>query len=130
MANVGIVLISHSQKVAEGVKDIISEAVSNVTVIPSGGTEEGGIGTSAPKIQGAVEEADSGNGVLLLYDIGSAGMNAEMAVELADKENCSVADNIPLVEGGYVAAVEAGMGKSVDEILASLQDSFLPERKK
>ncbi|SDJ79003.1 dihydroxyacetone kinase phosphoryl donor subunit DhaM [Salimicrobium halophilum] len=125
MANVGIVLISHSPKVAEGVKDIISEAVSNVKVIPAGGTEEGGIGTSAPQIQQAIEEADSGGGVLLLYDIGSAGMNAEMAVELADKKDCYVADDIPLVEGGYVAAVEAGMERSLDEILTSLRSSFL-----
>lgn len=127
MANVGIVLISHSSKVSEGTKDIISEAVSDVKIIPAGGTEEGGIGTSAPKIQQALEEADEGEGVILLYDIGSAGMNAEMALELTEIENCYVADNIPLVEGGYVAAVEAGMGKSVDDILASLRKSFLSQ---
>ncbi|WP_102336437.1 dihydroxyacetone kinase phosphoryl donor subunit DhaM [Salimicrobium jeotgali] len=124
MANTGIVLISHSPKVAEGTRDIIAEAVKNVKVVPAGGTEEGDIGTSAPKIQQAVEEADDGNGVLLLYDIGSAGMNAEMAVELTETERCHVAEDIPLVEGGYVAAVEAGMGKSAEEIIASLRKSF------
>ncbi|SIS65882.1 dihydroxyacetone kinase phosphoryl donor subunit DhaM [Salimicrobium flavidum] len=124
MANVGVVLISHSSKVAEGTKDIISEAVSDVKVIPAGGTEEGGIGTSAPKIQQALEEADDGAGVILLYDIGSAGMNAEMAVELTERKNCYIAEDIPLVEGGYVAAVEAGMGKSVEDVLSSLRKSF------
>ncbi|WP_226036281.1 dihydroxyacetone kinase phosphoryl donor subunit DhaM [Aquibacillus saliphilus] len=119
MSNVGIVLISHSPKVVEGIKDIIRQVIHNVPIELAGGTEDDEIGTSVDKIQQAINRAHNEKGVLLLFDLGSAMMNAELAVELSDYDNIKVAENVPLLEGAYVAAVESGLGKSIDEVLES-----------
>ncbi len=118
MSNVGIVLISHSAKVVEGLKDIIGQVVHNVPIEVAGGTDDNEIGTSVEKITAAIERAHSENGVLLFYDLGSAMMNAELAIELCGYDNVKVV-NTSLVEGGYVAAVESSIGKSLDEIVES-----------
>ncbi|MEW9677898.1 dihydroxyacetone kinase phosphoryl donor subunit DhaM [Lentibacillus sp. L22] len=123
MAYTGLVLISHSQKIAEGMKEIIRQVIKEVPIQPAGGTDENEIGTSIDKILQAIEQADDGNGVILMYDLGSAKMNAEMAIEMTDRENIKLAE-APLVEGSYVAAVEAGQGKSVDAIIDNLKRHF------
>ncbi|UJL45444.1 PTS-dependent dihydroxyacetone kinase phosphotransferase subunit DhaM [Virgibacillus sp. NKC19-16] len=123
MAYAGIVLISHSSKIAEGIKDLITQVVKEVPIEAAGGTEEDDIGTSIDKIQEAIGRADTGKGVLLFYDIGSAKMNAEMAMEMADSENIQLVE-APLVEGSYTAAVESGMGKSVQEVHDAVVKSF------
>lgn len=123
MAYAGIVLISHSSKIAEGIKDLITQVMTEVPIEPAGGTEENAIGTSIDKIQAAISRADHGKGVLLFYDIGSAKMNAEMAMEMADSANIQLVE-APLVEGSYTAAVESGMGKSVQEVHDAVVKSF------
>ncbi|AIF42967.1 dihydroxyacetone kinase phosphoryl donor subunit DhaM [Virgibacillus sp. SK37] len=123
MAYAGIVLISHSSKVVEGIKDIIRQVNQDVVIELAGGTDDGEIGTSIDKILEAINNADTGNGVLLLYDLGSAKMNAEMAIEMAEGKDIKMTE-APLVEGAYVASVEAGMGKSVEEITATLEKNF------
>ncbi|SDK02099.1 dihydroxyacetone kinase phosphoryl donor subunit DhaM [Sediminibacillus albus] len=123
MVNVGVVLISHSPKIVEGIKEIIRQVNKDVPIALAGGTDEGEIGTNIDKIITAIEEADSGKGVLLFFDIGSAKMNAEMAVEMSEHEQVKIAE-APLVEGAYVAAVEAGIGKSMEEILQTLHKNF------
>mgnify|MGYP001214726706 CR=1 FL=1 len=115
MDKVAIVLISHSAKVVEGVADIIRQMVPNVSVGLAGGTEDEEIGTSIEKIQAAIEEVYNNQGVLLFYDIGSAKMNAELAIELSGYDHVVVVE-APLLEGAFVAAVEAGMGKTLEEV--------------
>ncbi|MFB4163540.1 dihydroxyacetone kinase phosphoryl donor subunit DhaM [Alteribacillus sp. JSM 102045] len=118
MPKVSIVVISHSKQLAEGIVELVSQTKQkDVVVAAAGGTEEGEIGTSVEKITNAVNEVYSEAGVLLLFDLGSAFMNAELAVEmLADMEgNLQIAD-APIVEGTYIAAVEAGMGRSLEEV--------------
>ena len=95
--------------------------VPNVAVGLAGGTEEGEIGTSLEKIQQAIEEVYSEKGVLIFYDLGSAKMNAEMAVELSAYENVKLVE-APILEGAFIAAVESGMGKSIEEIQHSAKN--------
>ncbi|SFL52753.1 dihydroxyacetone kinase DhaM subunit [Gracilibacillus orientalis] len=116
----GVVIISHSAKIGQGVVELIDQVISDVPIEVAAGTDQEDIGTSMEKIMTAIERADHGNGVLLLYDLGSAKMNAEMAIEFSGKSDVKIADRIPLVEGSYIAAVEANMGKSLDEIITSL----------
>lgn len=110
MGYTGLVLISHSPKVAEGIHDMIRQVIHDVPVELAGGTEENEIGTNAGKIQKAIERADNGKGVLLFYDIGSAKMNAELAMELSEIKDVRLME-APVMEGAYLAAVESGMGK-------------------
>lgn len=123
MSHVGIVIISHSEKVAEGIKEIIRQVVEEVPVEIAGGTDTGEVGTNIDKIIGAINRAYSDKGVLLFYDLGSAKMNAEMAVDLIDKEKIVLVE-APILEGAYVGAVEASLGKEIDEILTRLKESF------
>ncbi len=123
MSHVGIVIISHSVKVAEGIKEIIRQVVEEVPVEIAGGTDTGEVGTNIDKIIGAINRAYSDKGVLLFYDLGSAKMNAEMAVDLIDKEKIVLVE-APILEGAYVGAVEASLGKEIDEILTRLKESF------
>lgn len=123
MEYVGIVLISHSKKVAEGVKEIIQQVIRDVPVETAGGTDDGEIGTSIEKINRAIDRAYSSKGVLLFYDLGSAKMNAELAIELAKKEKIELVE-APLVEGSYVAAVESSIGKDLETIIETINKEF------
>lgn len=123
MSYVGIVLISHSNKVAEGIKDIIRQVIKEVPIEVAGGTGENEIGTSVDKIQVAIEHANDGNGVLLFYDIGSAKMNAEVALEITGADNIKIIE-APLLEGAYVAAVESGMGKDLENVYSAVMKGF------
>jgi len=124
MTYVGIVLISHSPKIAEGAKELIEQVVKNVPVAAAGGTETNEIGTNVEKIIAAIDQVYNGAGVILFYDLGSAMMNAELAIELMGKDNIKIAENVPIVEGAYVGAVESGMGHDIEQILESLGKSF------
>ncbi|MDQ0376937.1 dihydroxyacetone kinase phosphoryl donor subunit DhaM [Amycolatopsis thermophila] len=108
--SVGLVLVSHSAKLAEGLAEVAGQMAPDVTIVPAGGLPDGGVGTDYDSVVAAVQRADSGSGVVLLYDLGSAQMTAELAVEsLADPEAAVVVD-APLVEGTVAAAVAAQGG--------------------
>ncbi|GAB3714245.1 dihydroxyacetone kinase phosphoryl donor subunit DhaM [Amycolatopsis oliviviridis] len=120
--SVGIVLVSHSAKLAEGLAELAAQMAPDVTIVAAGGLADGGIGTDYDEVVAATQRADSGAGVVLLYDLGSAQMTAELAVEsLADPSAAFVVD-APLVEGAIAAAVAAQGGadrKAVSEAAAS-----------
>ncbi|MEV8615175.1 dihydroxyacetone kinase phosphoryl donor subunit DhaM [Amycolatopsis sp. NPDC051373] len=108
---VGIVLVSHSAKLAEGLADLAAQMAPDVRIIPAGGLPDGGgIGTDYDEVVAAVQRADSGDGVVLLYDLGSAQMTAELAVESLSGGLAAVVADGPLVEGAIAAAVAAQGG--------------------
>ncbi|MGP4041488.1 dihydroxyacetone kinase phosphoryl donor subunit DhaM [Gracilibacillus sp. D59] len=117
---VGIIIVSHSPEIGQGVNALINQVIEDVPVSLACGTDENEIGTSIEKIQEAITQTDGNSGALLFYDLGSAKMNAEMAIELLDTNHIRIAENIPIVEGSYIAAVESNIGKSLDEITESL----------
>lgn len=125
---VGLVIVSHSWKIAEGVCDLAREMANgqNVAIISAGGLDDGSIGTDAQRIADAIVEADSGDGVVILADIGSSIMSAETAIELLEEEgreiNVVIAD-APIVEGAVCAVVEAASGGSVDSVLSATEES-------
>ena len=116
---VGLVLVSHSPDISKGLKKMLDEAQPEVTVIDAGGTDEGEMGTSAIKIQSAIEKADHGDGVAILVDFGSSVMNAEMAIDLLEETQAVRIADAPLIEGAYSAVMEAGFGKSLEEVVES-----------
>ncbi len=116
----GIIIISHSFEIGEGIKKLIDQVIEDVPIALACGTENGEIGTSMERIQSAIDQVGNENGAVLLYDLGSAKMNAEMVLELVDRNNLQIAEDVPLVEGSYIAAVEANLGKTVEEIMVSL----------
>lgn len=124
---VGLVIVSHSNKAAEGVKELVSQMAVNGKISTAGGTSDGRLGTDVEKILDAIKEVYSEDGVLILFDLGSAYMNAEMAIECLDegmKDKVEIVD-AALIEGALTAAVGASIGKSRREIKESLKTMCL-----
>ncbi|TVT56838.1 HPr family phosphocarrier protein [Amycolatopsis rhizosphaerae] len=117
--SVGLVLVSHSAKLAEGLAEVAAQMAPDVTIVPAGGLPDGGIGTDYDEVVAAVQRADSGSGVVLLYDLGSAQMTAELAVESLPEANTAVVADAPFVEGTVAAAVAAQGGADRAAVLAA-----------
>ena len=117
---VGLVIVSHSEKLAEGVADLARMMAKTAPVAPAGGLEDGSFGTRFEKISNAVDEVYSDDGVLILMDMGSAVMTAEMVMEAMEDRKIVLAD-CPVAEGAVTAAVGAEAGMGLEDILADLE---------
>src|SRR5690606_8785388 len=123
---VGLVIVAHSQRLAAGVREVALQLTGgSVTIEAAGGVAGGALGTDAEAIARAIAAADSPDGVLVLMDLGSAVLSTEMAVEmLGDRlQGRVVLSDAPLVEGAVVAAVEASIGRSLDEVAQTALDA-------
>ncbi len=121
---VGIVVVSHSRKAAEGIRDVATEMGGDARVEAVGGTGDGRIGTSPEPISRAIADAADGNGVVVLVDLGSAVMNAEIAIEEAELEEEVVLADAPVMEGALNAAVAAGApDATVDSVRMAAEDA-------
>ena len=107
---VGLVVVSHSRTAADGIAEVAGEMGGETHIEAVGGDGQGGFGTVADDIEGAIAEADTGDGVVVLVDLGSAVMNAEVAVEQSDAE--AVIADAPVLEGAVNAAVAATSPKA------------------
>lgn len=115
---VGLVFVSHSAEIAAGVVALARQMAPDVPLYGAGGTDDGGIGTSAAAIERALQAADDGAGVLLIADLGSAVLTAETVVELLEDPPAAgvrVLD-VPIVEGGVAAAVAAQAGGDLSTV--------------
>lgn len=129
---VNLVLISHSERLVEGLREMVAQiAGDDVRVATAGGSEDGRLGTSAPLIEAALREAlapgpdGAGPSVLVLLDLGSAALSLELALDelpAADRERVRVSE-APLVEGAVLAAVQASVGASLDEVTAAAEEA-------
>ncbi|MBV9837746.1 MAG: phosphoenolpyruvate--protein phosphotransferase, partial [Solirubrobacterales bacterium] len=124
---VGIVVVSHSETLAEGVVTLAREmGGEELALEAAGGTEEpGALGTDAERVRAAIERARSEDGVLVLMDLGSALMSAEMAIELLADASVPVRlSEAPLVEGTVAAAVAARGGGTLEEVEAEARGAL------
>jgi dihydroxyacetone kinase phosphotransfer subunit len=121
---VGIVVVSHSERAADGVAEVATEMGGDAGIVPAGGGPDGGIGTLAPDIEAAIREADDGDGVVVLVDLGSAVMNAEIAIEAVEDEIDARIADAPLLEGALNAAVAAASGDTtVETVLEKAEEA-------
>ena len=120
---VGIVFVSHSRQLAEGLVDLARQMAPTVRLEPAGGTDDGRIGTSFDLVSTAIESADGGAGVVVLCDLGSAILTAETALDfLADDQRSRVRiADAPLVEGGVAASVAAEAGDPLDVVVRAAE---------
>jgi phosphoenolpyruvate---glycerone phosphotransferase subunit DhaM len=128
---VGLVIVSHSPRIAEGVVELAEQMAEEVRVLAAGGTDDGEIGTSATRIADAISAADSGDGVLVLVDLGSAVISTRMAIDelLPDELRGRVRiSEGPVVEGAVIGAVQASTGSSLEEVAtAAARAATLPK---
>lgn len=133
---VGIVVVSHSAELASGVVDLARQMAPDVPLLAAGGGDDGGIGTSfdliEQRVSGLLDGDDDSDGdsagVVLLYDLGSAQLTAEMVLEMLDpeqQERCRLVD-APLVEGAIAAAVAAQGGADLSTVAAAARDAGGP----
>mgnify|MGYP001225580712 CR=1 FL=1 len=115
----GVLLVSHTSEIPEGLKRLICEVAPNLSITTAGGLEDGAVGTSMERILTAIEENDSDE-LLAFYDLGSAKMNLEMAIEFTDK-SVELFD-VAMIEGAYTASALLSAGASEDEIKAQLEE--------
>jgi multiphosphoryl transfer protein len=125
---VGLVIVSHSATLAAGVAELARGMGGEVPVELAGGIEtpEPALGTDAVQVAEAIERADQGDGVLVLMDLGSAVLSAEMALDLlpAERRGRVLLCEAPLVEGAVAAAVTAKLGASLEDVAAEARSSL------
>ncbi|MEU8936065.1 PTS fructose transporter subunit IIA [Streptomyces sp. NPDC048409] len=125
---VGIVLVSHSAEVAASVADLARGLAGGGTAVPlaaAGGTEGGGLGTSAELIAGAAASVDRGAGVAVLTDLGSAVLTVKALLAEGDElpDGTRLVD-APFVEGAVAAVVTAATGADLDAVAAAAADAY------
>ncbi|AQX80393.1 hypothetical protein BWO91_10770 [Plantibacter flavus] len=116
---VGLVFVSHSALIAEGLIALARQMAPDAALAAAGGTDDGGIGTSFELVSAGIAAVDSGAGVVVLCDLGSAILTAETALDFLDDDvrgRVRIVD-APLVEGGVAAAVAAQTGATLDEVV-------------
>jgi phosphoenolpyruvate---glycerone phosphotransferase subunit DhaM len=125
VANVGVVIVSHSPKIAEGAADMVRQMVGDsVPLAWTGGNPEGGLGTDVAAIIAAIDRAWSDAGVVILVDLGGAETNSEMAIELLDpaRRNKVLVCEAPVVEGAVMAATEASGGAALEAVRRTAEE--------
>jgi PTS hybrid protein len=121
---VGIVLVSHSAELAAGAAHLATQVSGGtVTIIAAGGTDDGELGTSAAKVQRGLRLAESGLGVVVLPDLGSAVLTVRAVLEDEDPATNVVMADAPFVEGVVAATVTAAAGGDIKAVAAAAEEA-------
>ena len=124
---VSLLLLSHSPKVVEGIRDLALEMAAGVNIIPVGGTNAGTLGSDFDRIFAAMEKAASQGEVVVIADLGSAKTTGEMAKEALEdslQKKVFLCD-AAIVEGAVTAAVAIAGGLNAEKVVAELADYIL-----
>ncbi|MBE8968631.1 phosphoenolpyruvate--protein phosphotransferase [Nostocales cyanobacterium LEGE 12452] len=130
MAAIAIVIVSHSKQLALGVRELAAQMVQNqVPIAVAAGIEdsENPLGTDPIQVYEAIASVFSDDGVLVLMDLGSALLSAEMAIEfLSEAQQKKVyLCEAPLVEGAIAAVVAAAAGRDIHQVMAEARGALL-----
>jgi len=120
----GILLISHVEEITDGLIKLLAQVAGDVSIKAAGGTEDEEVGTSFEKINNALNEFEEET-ILAFYDLGSAKINLEMAMEYTDKE--IILYETAFIEGAYVAASLLQAGVDLDVIEGQLEPLTIKE---
>lgn len=117
--SLGITLVSHVPDIANGLPKLLKQVAGNVSITSAGGTNDNDIGTSMDKIMKAFT-ANKADEILAFYDLGSAKMNLEMAIEMTPDKKIHLYD-AAFIEGAYTAATLIQAGVPLKDIEAQLK---------
>ena len=129
---IGIVIVSHSTKLAEGVVELARNMGGTDILIQAAGglnAEDATLGTDPIRILNAIEKVYSDDGVLVLMDLGSALLSSEMAIEMLPEEKRGkvILCEAPLVEGAVAAAVQARIGSTIQQVITEARGALAPK---
>ncbi|HEY8858362.1 MAG TPA: dihydroxyacetone kinase phosphoryl donor subunit DhaM [Gaiellales bacterium] len=118
-------MVSHSAALAEGLAELAGQVAGDeVRIRPAGGTGDGGLGTDPDRIAAAIRDADTGSGVLVLVDIGSAVLSVRALLAGGDLDGIDVRlADAPLVEGAVSASVMAATGADLAAAAAAAEEA-------
>ncbi|WP_067721146.1 phosphoenolpyruvate--protein phosphotransferase [Nocardia yamanashiensis] len=127
---IGIVVISHSRALARAAVALASEMLHGqpVPIEIAAGLDERTFGTDASAVAEAITAADHGDGVLVLMDLGSAVLSAELAIDLLDGAHRTRLCAAPLLEGLIAATVAAAGGADLDTAAAEAENALAGKR--
>ncbi len=121
---VGIVVVSHSSDLAEGLAALAAQmAGPDVRIEPAGGLPDGSLGTDEDRVRAAIKAADQGAGVVILGDLGSAILTVRHVLERHNGNGSVRLVDAPIVEGAVAAAVTASANMSLDDVARSAEDA-------
>jgi PTS hybrid protein len=121
--SVGIVLVSHSAELANGLAELLAQIGSaTVPIVAAGGTDDGRIGTSYDRVAQAIEVANQGEGVVVLPDLGSAVLTARTVLDDHPHADVMLID-VPFVEGAVAAAVTAAAGGDLTAVITAAKEA-------
>lgn len=126
---VGIVVVSHSTLLAQGVVELatqMTQGKANIAIAAGVDDPENPIGTDAIAVMAAIEQVCDDDGVVVLMDLGSALLSTEMALELLDPELVEKVSLIaaPIVEGTMAASVAAAAGLTREVVIAEASSAL------
>ena len=126
---VGLFIVSHSSKIAEGILELVRETAPSIPAAAVGGSPDGGLGSDHDRIYTALEELYSPDGVIVLFDLGSSWMATDIAVEELKFKGMDNIHMVPaaLVEGAFVAGVEISIGSTLEQVKQALKEYSLPK---
>lgn len=121
---VSILIISHSLKIAQGTKELAEEMKqAEIEIEIAGGNSDGQLGTDADLIEKKLKNMDCRDGIVVLADLGSAVMTFNLVKEWLpeSKQKLIRLADAPIVEGAVLAAVESSLGKSLEDVLLTIE---------
>lgn len=130
---IGLVVVSHSRKMAEGLMQLIRQvapAEAAIAIAAGVGEQHQEIGTDAFEIVEAIRSVFSDSGVLVLMDLGSAVLSAELALDLMSEEERQKVCLCPaaLVEGALAAAAQLALSDDLGHICEEAQRALTPKQ--
>jgi PTS hybrid protein len=125
VAVVGLVLVSHSEDIAKGLAELAGQmAGDGVPIEAAGGAPDGTLGTDDGRVRDAIRRANSGDGVVVIGDLGSAILTVRHVLDERVNGNGSVRlVDAPLVEGAIAAAVVASAGMTLDDVASAAEEA-------
>ena len=118
----GLVLVSHSAAIADGLAEFVRQVAGpEVAIVSAGGGPDGTLGTDGGRVLDALRSVAGGAGAVVLMDLGSSVLSVRAALEElepAESEGIAVVD-APFVEGAIAAGVAASTGVSRDDVAAA-----------
>jgi PTS hybrid protein len=121
---VGIVVVSHSSELAEGLAALAAQmAGPQVRIEPAGGLPDGSLGTDEDRVRSAIRAADQGEGVVVLGDLGSAILTVRHVLERHNGNGNVRLVDAPIVEGAVAAAVTASANMALDDVARSAEEA-------
>ena len=119
---VSLLIVSHSEILAKGIKELAMEMSGDVVIEAVGGTADGRLGNDYSKIYEALDKIYTDDGVLVLFDLGSSYLTAEMvkeAFEVEGRDKIRIVD-AAMVEGAVISSIEMSLGRSLEEVCDKL----------